>query len=255
MNTGNLGTAADVQPESHTTTQNMGPPTKMATSTTVNDQNDSIQQLNGMNLAQLVKLIAGELTSTGALGARSIPSSVMDSVRKGITNFDTPPKSGSSSLSTTACYTADGYFKKMSDASAEINLTDEADGAEADSDDVAKQKVELNRLLELYGGIESVCPDEPAAKKQKLESESDHTLDLYKHMIEDDEFNANSVKESCKILGIKYPTNRCGPTSDKSLTPLKKACMLLSMMAWSYYKTNEIVVPPLTAESAVPNTN
>ena len=74
-------------------------------------------------------------------------------------------------------------------------------------------------------------------------------------MVEDVDFNAKSVKDSCKILGIKYPTNRSGSTSDKSLTPLKKACMLLSMMAWSYYKTNEIVVPPLTAESTVPNTN
>jgi hypothetical protein len=61
----------------------------------------------------------------------------------------------------------------MAAASSEINLTEEIIVEDTDSDIVAKQKVELKRLLELYGGIDSVCPSETPEKKRKLESDTD----------------------------------------------------------------------------------
>jgi hypothetical protein len=72
-------------------------------------------------------------------------------------------------------------------------------------------------------------------------------------MIEDDALTAKAVKESCKILDIKYPTTKDG--SAVNMPPIKKACMLLSMMAWTYYKTDKLVAPSLTAESTVPRTS
>ena len=127
------------------------------------------------------------------------------------------------------------------------------DNSETESDDslsgsaLAKAKQALSKPLKwahsINSAIKMIEPKSAGkrtwAEMAELETE-DFTSALFKVMKQ--KMKAGDVREICEEVSLKYPEKKDYSGNE---APLNYAIMSLSMMAWTYYSTDDIKIPNL----------